>query len=188
MYSITRAVLLCIINATLDANLRQGVVRRAQKRCIVTGFLVNQGGHKDKTHACAPWKVARWDRPLRSRHRPGSNARTASSVCAEERRGRVEGCVMWFELESGDAPCVCGTAPSPLYANHTTTVARKGADARLCDRVDAAEAVRVAGEQRRAVGGPGERQALRVSRVLADTGELGLELVDDRLALKVEDW
>lgn len=53
--------------------------------------------------------------------------------------------------------------------------------------VNAHLVVAVTGEQGGAVGGPGQRQALRVRRVLAHVNELRSELVDDRLALQVED-
>lgn len=52
---------------------------------------------------------------------------------------------------------------------------------------DTDNVVRVTSEEGLTVGGPGEREALGVGRVLADTGELGLELVDDALGLEVED-
>lgn len=47
--------------------------------------------------------------------------------------------------------------------------------------------VRVTSEEGLTVGGPSEREALGVGRVLANTGELGLELVNDALGLEVED-
>ena len=52
---------------------------------------------------------------------------------------------------------------------------------------DTDNVVRVTGEEGLTVGGPGEREALGVSRVLANTGELGLELIDDALGLEIED-
>lgn len=57
----------------------------------------------------------------------------------------------------------------------------------LDHRVDANDIVAVASKEGLAVRRPGKRQALGLSRVLAEARELGLELVDDRLALKVED-
>lgn len=58
----------------------------------------------------------------------------------------------------------------------------------LDNRVNANDIVAVASEKGLAVGRPGERQALRLRRVLAETRELGLDLVHNRLALKVKDW
>ena len=57
----------------------------------------------------------------------------------------------------------------------------------LNNRVDAHNVVAVTREEGLAVGRPRERQALRLLGVLAEAGELGLDLVDDRLALEVED-
>ena len=52
---------------------------------------------------------------------------------------------------------------------------------------DTDNVVGVTGEEGLTVGGPGEREALGVGGVLANTGELGLELVNDALGLEVED-
>lgn len=56
----------------------------------------------------------------------------------------------------------------------------------LDHRVDANNIVAVASKQRLAVCRPRERQTLRLLCILAKTWELGLELVHNRLALKVE--
>merc|ERR1712078_568584 len=61
------------------------------------------------------------------------------------------------------------------YANLSTHVPR------------ADEAVRVARVEDRAVGGPADRRAVGRRRVLAHGRELGLELVDDDLALQIPD-
>ena len=57
----------------------------------------------------------------------------------------------------------------------------------LDHRVDAHNVVAVAREQGLAISRPRERQALGLLRVLAEAGELGLDLVDNRLALEVKD-
>lgn len=57
----------------------------------------------------------------------------------------------------------------------------------LDHRVDANDIVAVTSEQSLAVRRPGKRQALGLRRVLAEARELGLELINDRLALQVED-
>lgn len=60
----------------------------------------------------------------------------------------------------------------------------------LCPGHDAPRAddvVGVAGEQGLAVGGPGQRNTLRVAALLAGALELGLELVDLALLLEIED-
>lgn len=58
---------------------------------------------------------------------------------------------------------------------------------RLENGEDTDDVVGVTGKEGLTVGGPGEREALGVGRVLANTGELGLELVDNALGLEVED-
>lgn len=58
---------------------------------------------------------------------------------------------------------------------------------RLENGEDTDDVVGVTGEEGLTVGGPGEREALGVGRVLANSGELGLELVNDALGLEVED-
>lgn len=57
----------------------------------------------------------------------------------------------------------------------------------LVDSVDAHLVVAVTGEEGGAVSGPGQRQALRVWRVLAHVDKLGRKLVNDRLAFQVKD-
>lgn len=58
---------------------------------------------------------------------------------------------------------------------------------RLRDGEDTDDVVRVSGEEGGTVSRPGEAEALWVWGVLADTDELGAELVDDALGLEVED-
>lgn len=68
--------------------------------------------------------------------------------------------------------------------------ARRKPTRRLCPRHDtpgADDVVGVTGEEGLAVGGPGEGNALGLPALLADRGELGLELVDLGLLLEVED-
>lgn len=60
----------------------------------------------------------------------------------------------------------------------------------LCSRHDTPgtdDVVGVTGEQGLAVGAPGQAHALRLTALLADSGELGLELVNLALLLKVKD-
>lgn len=63
----------------------------------------------------------------------------------------------------------------------------KRLDNHLQNGEDTDDVVRVTGEEGLAISRPSERETLGVGGVLANTGELGLELVDDALGLEVED-
>ena len=67
------------------------------------------------------------------------------------------------------------------WASSQATRARELVRGKLQDGEDADNVVRVTGKECLSIGGPGERETLGVGRVLADAGELGLELVDDAL-------
>lgn len=58
----------------------------------------------------------------------------------------------------------------------------------LTDSKDSHLIVTVSSKERAAVSRPCQGQALWVCRVLAHTNKFGLELIDNRLALQVEDW
>lgn len=57
----------------------------------------------------------------------------------------------------------------------------------LSDGEDSNDVVRVSGKEGRSISRPGQREALWVGRVLSNTNELWSELIDDGLALQVED-
>jgi len=61
------------------------------------------------------------------------------------------------------------------------------ASSRYRDRVHAQDVVGVAGKQRLAVRAPRQGNTLWLAGVFADVGEVGLELVDNGLALEVKD-
>ena len=69
-----------------------------------------------------------------------------------------------------------------LHVCLTTTLLR------LTDSEDSDLVVTVSSEQGASVSRPGQRKALGVSRVLSNSDEFGLELINDGLALQVENW